>query len=178
MEYELYHHGVKGMKWGVRKARNHAGTGRYVTKKRQLAGDKRDLERLKNGKHLSVGLTKKRQAAFDARDKAALEKRIAKNEAKNTDGTQRKGLSDKQKKALKIGAAVAGTVLAVYAAKKVSDVVSSNQARKGAEAADRALQALQKSEAWKTAEYTKMLRDAMANSTHGQLNMFGYSNSW
>jgi hypothetical protein len=70
------------MKWGKRKARGHAGSGVYITRKRQLAGDKRDLTELNEGKHLSVGLTKKRQAAYDARDKAALEKRIAKNQAK------------------------------------------------------------------------------------------------
>ena len=80
-KYELYHHGVKGMKWGVRKVRGHAGPGKYLTKNRQLAGDKRDLEGLSKGRHLSVGLTKKRQAAFDARDKALLEKRIGKNES-------------------------------------------------------------------------------------------------
>ena len=77
---ELYHFGVKGMKWGRRKVRGHAGPGRYATKKRQLAGDKKDLEALNKGQHLSAGVTKKRQAAYDARDRAALEKRIAKGE--------------------------------------------------------------------------------------------------
>lgn len=78
MSDELMHYGVTGMRWGVRRA----GPGRYLTKKRQLSGDKRDLENLNKGKHISIGLTKKRQAAFDKRDKAALEKRIAKNAAK------------------------------------------------------------------------------------------------
>lgn len=90
-DYELQHHGVKGMKWGVRNkpdytkrtVRGHGGPGQYTTKKRQLAGDKRDLEGLNKGQHLSVGATKKRQAALDARDKAALEKRIAKQNVKN-----------------------------------------------------------------------------------------------
>ena len=84
---ELMHYGVPGMRWGKRKnpyakraVRGHAGPGRYITTKRQLAGDKRDLEALNKGQHLSVGLTKKRQAAYDARDRARLEKRIAKNE--------------------------------------------------------------------------------------------------
>lgn len=79
---ELMHHGVPGMKWGKRIARGHAGPRRYLTKKRQLTGDKKDLEYINKGGHLSVGLTKKRQAAYDARDKARLEKRIAKTSSK------------------------------------------------------------------------------------------------
>lgn len=53
-----------------------------LVRKRQLAGDKRDLDYLNKGGHLSVGVTKKRQAALDARDKKLIEARIAKNEAK------------------------------------------------------------------------------------------------
>lgn len=122
----LMHYGVKGMKWGVRKVRGHAGPGRYITRKRQLAGDKRDLKTLEKGGHLSVGLTKKRQATLDARDKAALEKRIAKNEkvlAEQESTKEKKGLSDKQKKALKVGVAVAGTALAAYGAMKAHDFI-------------------------------------------------------
>ena len=92
-QYELMHYGVPGMKWGKRKTqtssnytarvvRGHAGPGKYLTSKRQLAGDKRDLETLNKGGHLSVGLTKKRQEAYDKRDRAAIEKRIKKTEAK------------------------------------------------------------------------------------------------
>ena len=77
---ELYHHGVLGMKWGVRRSKGYTAPGRYITRKRQLAADKRDLNKLNKGEHLSVGITKKRQAAFDARDRAKLENRISKNE--------------------------------------------------------------------------------------------------
>ena len=121
---ELYHFGVKGMRWGHRKVRGHAGPGKYATRKRQLAGDKRDLDYLNKGEHLSVGLTKKRQAAYDKRDKAVLEKRIAKNEQKNN-----KGLSTKQKKVLKVGAAAAGTMLTVYGAYKFSKWVDNQNVK-------------------------------------------------
>lgn len=126
----LMHYGIKGMKWGVRKARGHAGPGRYITRKRQLAGDKRDLKTLNKGSHLSVGLTKKRQAALDKRDKAALEKRIAENEKTLSEQeTNKKGLSDKQKKALKVGAAVAGTALAAYGAYKLNKYVKDENSK-------------------------------------------------
>ena len=121
---ELYHFGVKGMRWEHRKVRGHAGPGKYATRKRQLAGDKRDLDYLNKGEHLSVGLTKKRQAAYDKRDKAVLEKRIAKNEQKNN-----KGLSTKQKKVVKVGAAAAGTMLAVYGAYKFSKWVDNQNVK-------------------------------------------------
>ena len=119
---ELYHFGVKGMRWGHRKVRGHAGPGKYATKKRQLAGDKRDLDYLNKGGHLSVGLTKKRQAAYDARDKAILEKRIAKNERELSKNDQKnnKGLSTKQKRNMKIGAAAVGTAMAVYGGYKLN----------------------------------------------------------
>lgn len=103
-EVYLQHHGVKGMKWGVRKVRGHAGPGVYANKRRQLAGDKRDLNTLNKGGHLSVGLTKKRQEALDNRDKAALEKRVAKNE-KHVAGPSARELKRINKKLHKFGPA-------------------------------------------------------------------------
>lgn len=79
MKNELTHHGILGMKWGVR--RTPAQLGRtMITTQRQLTADKVKLERLNSGKHLSIGFTKKRQAVYDKRDKTALEKRIDLNE--------------------------------------------------------------------------------------------------
>ena len=88
---ELYHYGVKGMKWGVRKARGHAGPGKYYgSRKRRIAGYKKDLEYLDKGGHLSVGLTKKRQAAYDKRDRDLLNKKINSLETSKAERKQAK----------------------------------------------------------------------------------------
>jgi len=72
-DYYLYHHGIKGQKWGVRRFQN------------------------KDGSLTSAG---------------------KKHAAEKADSKEKTGLSDKQKKAVKIGAAAAGTALAAYGAYK------------------------------------------------------------
>lgn len=102
----LQHHGVKGMRWGVRrKIRGHAGPGVYIGKKRQLEGAKRDLKVLDDGGHLSVGMTKKRQAALDNRDRERLNQIINKsskvsNTKKSIQSNDHREVSNLRKKKL------------------------------------------------------------------------------
>jgi hypothetical protein len=144
---ELYHYGVKGMKWGVRryqrkdgsltpagkkrqsiadamsrKARGHGGPGVYLGgSERRVAGAKRDLDYLNKGGHLSVGLTKKRQAQLDARDRASLEKTI--NDATNkNDNTGAKRLNVNKRVAIGV-AVTAGIIASSYGAYKLSGVM-------------------------------------------------------
>ena len=82
--YELYHHGIKGQKWGVRRFQKEDGT-----------------------------LTAKGKERYREND-STTDEQAEKN--------RKKGLTDKQKKAIKIGAAVVGTALVAYGGYKLSQV--------------------------------------------------------
>lgn len=65
----LKHYGVKGMKWGVRKSVSGYKRAGMVTKKRQLAKDKKDLAKVQSGKGRSVGFTKSVQKKRKPKEK-------------------------------------------------------------------------------------------------------------
>lgn len=90
----LIHYGVKGMKWGHRKARSQA----YV--------DAANRAQMAKAQY--------KQAKVDARAAAKAERNTP--EAK----------AARRKKALKVGAAVAGTALAAYGAYKLNNYVKAN----------------------------------------------------
>lgn len=128
---ELYHYGVKGMRWGHRKARPISN---YFANRRQQRAD---------AGFVSVRQAK-RAAAQQARatnKQARANVRQAKAEAKaNMTPEEKAARAAKRKRALKIGAAVAGTALAAYGAYKVNQYVKTKNAQIAAKAGyDRAM---------------------------------------
>lgn len=132
-ENELYHFGVKGMKWGVRRNRSNLGeNGSFRTRRLQRAvnANNRDVKSLK-----SAGYNKEAAAvkAVGDKNRAKLAKSQARDAARNT--PEAKARKEKLKKAAKVGAAVAGTALAAYGAYKVSKAISNKKQMQAAEAA-------------------------------------------
>ena len=160
-ESELYHHGIKGMKWGRRRYQNSdgsltpAGKSRYVTvrqaNKNAKQAEKDAVKALNNSpeKHTIREYGKAARAAKKqsiAKDKAYNKQlREERKAERNTPEAQ----AERRKKALKVGAAVAGTALAAYGAYKVNQYVKDNNAK---------IQAAK--------EYTRSTRDFEQTSRH------------
>lgn len=116
---ELYHYGVRGMKWGVRRNRsNLGGNGSFRTRRLQRAvnANNRDVKSLK-----SAGYNKEASAvkAVGDKNRAKLAKSQARDAARNTPEAK-SARKEKLKKAAIIGTAVVGTVLAAYGTYKAS----------------------------------------------------------
>ena len=123
---ELYHHGVKGQKWGVRHFQNKDGSykpgaeGRYDGDgkiSRAIKGVKSGLSVRKKNHTLS---SENKKLASQNKKLVAQNKKLSDKSKEEKEGKKFE-LSDRQKKAIKIGAAVAGTALAAYGAKKLYD---------------------------------------------------------
>lgn len=64
MEYELYHHGIKGMKWGIR--RTPAQLGHYIKKRKTAKKRKAALEKARQTKAANAKAAAERQKKLEA----------------------------------------------------------------------------------------------------------------
>lgn len=144
---ELMHYGVKGMKWGVRRFENKNGTltpagkRRYsddvYEKKAAYKQAKKDYNKSFNKAYnksvAAYSPIKKHRKANDERWDDAFKKAESANKAKADYKKAKKdydnspegkaAAAERRKKAIKVGAAVAGTAIAAYGAYKVHEYV-------------------------------------------------------
>lgn len=95
---ELYHHGIKGQKWGDKNGPPYL-----------LGASSHSSSERKEG---TSGWSNKAKKEYKASKKSS-------NRYEDNSEKKKSGLTDKQKKAIKIGAAVAITVLAAYGGYKI-----------------------------------------------------------
>lgn len=118
---ELYHYGVMGMRWGHRKQRPITGV---RAARQQYRNQKRDIRSAYINDRFGAekkALASRKQAKLEYKSKKPkLSETIKENNPWNK-------LSDRQKKAVKIGAAVAGAALLTYGAYKVGKRLSANK---------------------------------------------------
>ena len=127
--YELYHHGVKGMKWGVRKKTDSnvaSARAAYKTAKKEY---NKSFNRANNRAFAAYSPIKKHRQANDARWEDAFNKAEALNKAKaeykSAKKTAKQNSSNPNRArevAIGVGAA-AGTALAAYGMYKVSTAI-------------------------------------------------------
>lgn len=110
---ELYHHGILGQKWGQRNGPPYPLNPEDHSAREKKAGWRKSLNDEDN---TAYKYNKPGESAWKGAARAIKAKYD--------------GLSDNQKKAIKIGAAVVGTALATYATYKVVDFVNDKKAIK------------------------------------------------
>ena len=141
-EKYLAHYGVPGMRWGHRKARPlSAERSRYLNAKSQYKADNKAYSKSFNkaysysSRHpISQYVGKKQKAESNRRWEDAYDKVTQANKSRSAMKQAKKEYHQtneykaKRAKALKTGAAVAGTALAAYGAHKVSKYVKDTNA--------------------------------------------------
>lgn len=207
---ELYHHGIKGMKWGRRRfqtadgsltaagRKRYSGGGisgairnkQYSNAERDLASVKKqqrqvdsELRELKGYAKNPTGLAnskistairnkqirdlEKSKAQLKSREKDNLDAMRELDEIDKYQSQKRaerntpEAKAARRKKALKVGAAVAGTALAVYGAKKVHDMVKEKNIELGHEKANKLFDEYSKSNMYSI----NMLSDGRVSAT-------------
>ena len=126
--FELRHYGVKGMRWGHRKAQRYENRARRLDRRANTNRVMGSIQRAtqaetKNAlarKAFDINANYYEKRAKKLSDKADRTRAMATPEAM---AARKEAQKQKLKRAAKIGAAVAATALAAYGAKKVHDVI-------------------------------------------------------
>lgn len=117
---ELYHHGILGMHWGIRRFQNKDGSLTSVGRKHYSLGEK-----IANNRRKSLNKASNRnQKIADKLTKHGFDE-AAKPYQEKADEYEKQSLTIDSKKydtAIKIGAAVAVSALAIYGGKKLYEV--------------------------------------------------------
>lgn len=180
---ELYHYGVKGMRWGHRKKQEPTSDirKRYDSAKAEYKQAKKEYSRAatkaSNRSIAAISPIKKHRQADKARWDDVVKKAERANaadaaykQAKRDYKTSPEGKAAakaRAKKAIKIGAAVAGTALAAYGTYKAAKYIKEvKRIRRGQAAAQKLLEAQRESETFmrKVSELTK-------SQAHGSYRM-------
>lgn len=94
MDYELYHHGTKGMKWGIRRYQNKdgsltpAGIKRYNREVQKLKDREASIKAKEKAKKYQDKLDKKK-SELDEREAALKGKSVSKSTSKSTTATNK-----------------------------------------------------------------------------------------
>ena len=124
MDENLAHHGVIGMKWGVHGASKRTYSGKEISDYR-----KRKMSEAPSKAESPRGANK---GWYKNAPKSTLIRQMRQEDAKAAADARKASktpMSDKTKKALKVGAVATGTVLAAYGAYKVSKFVSNSKVK-------------------------------------------------